>query len=89
MKDNVEVFFEGKKLASFQSGESIEINTNPLVRYVGEVVSITFNNGKEMWFKVTGCGDNYLTGFDIERMNRTVMMEEVKKIDMQRRNKNV
>ena len=83
MKDKVEVFFEGKKLTSFQAGESIEINKNPLTKYVGEVVTITFNNGEEiLWLKITGCGINCLTGFDIERMNRMVMMEKVKKIDV-------
>ena len=81
MDKKIDVFYKGKKLTSFQASESIEINTNPLVKYLGEVVTITFNNDEEMWFKVTGCGENYLTGFDIERMNRMVMMDDVKKIE--------
>lgn len=58
--------------------------TNELVKYVGEVITITFKDDEEMWFKVTGCSENYLTGFDIERMNRMVMMDEVKKIEIEK-----
>jgi hypothetical protein len=50
------------------------------IKLLGRTVWIELKAGGEFWFKVTGAGREYISGFDIEGMDIAININDINRV---------